>query len=377
MKKNISLSKIICLILSVIFMLPVLSSCAQNKTIVGKVGEHNVFYDELYYMASYYKASVIEEVGDNPAAVRDELDNIIQEEIKYNYAFLELCADNGLKYTDIEDELDEYFEEYISQTFGGDKTTFKSNCNALGLSERYVKYSLGLDLLYSKLIQEYIKSNKLLTDDAQIRDEIKSTFIRTRHLAVLNDPTENIEKNYAKIKEAKQLLDTGTSMEALYSNYTEDLGDQDGSGYYFCRNTMIPEYEAAAYALNVNQHSDIIKAHAENDLGEYVSCYYIIKRLELDNDYIERNFDNLKTEYYQSVINGDISKKASGLDFAPNAKYKQLDLYDLPRSADLTFVIVAIVIVIIATVAVVIIIIVKSKLKKKNVSYKNKTTRRK
>ena len=79
--------KIICLVLTLILALPLFCSCARNKTIIGKVGEHNVYYDELYYMASYYKASVIEDVGDNPAAVRDELDNIVRDEILFNYAF--------------------------------------------------------------------------------------------------------------------------------------------------------------------------------------------------------------------------------------------------------------------------------------------------
>ena len=372
------LSRILCLVLVLALAVPFLSSCAQNKTIIGKVGEHNVFYDELYYMVHYYKASVIEELGDNPAAVRNELNAIVNKEILTNYAFLELCEDNGLYYEDIEDEVDEAFEKYITAQYGGDKSTFKKNIKALGLSERYVKYTIGLDLLYSYLIQSYINNKKLLTDEGKIIDYIKSNFIRTNHLAIFNDESDDVKKNRAKITDAKQKLDSGSSISDLIrAGYTEDFNDLDGSGYYFARNTMIPEYENAAYNLSIGKYSDIVEAHAENSLGEYVSCYYIIERLSLSNDYINTNLDQLKTEYYQSVINGDIAKKAAGLEFSPNAKYNSMDLYDLSPSADMTLTIVVISVISAAVIAAVIIIVVKLNLKKKNISYKSKSIRRK
>ena len=141
---------------------------------------------------------------------------------------------------------------------------------------------------------------------------------------------------------------------------------------------MIEEYEKVVFdELKIGDRSDIIKAHADNNVGEYVSCFYIIERYALDDAYITQNLDQLKNEYYQSIINADIANKAKSLDFAPNSKYNSLDLSDLSPSADLTITIVIIAIVATAAVTAVVIIILKAKLKKKNISYKNKPTRRK
>lgn len=379
MKKFNLFAKIICLLLALILTLPLLCSCAQNKTIIGKVGEHNVFYDELYYMVSYYKASVIEEFGDNPAVVRDELDTLVRKEIISNYAFLELCADNGLHYEDIEADIDEAFEDYITSQFGGDENTFKKNCKAMGLSERYVKYKIGLELLYSRLIQVYLNSGKLLTKDSEIIDYIKVNFVHTNHLAIFNDEGDDIQKNLAKITEAEQKLASGDTIKTLIGKgYSEDFSDLDGSGYYIARNTMIPEYENAIFnGLKVGERSQIIKAHADNNLGEYVSCFYIIERFAIDEDYIVKKLDSLKNEYYQSIINGDIAAKANTLDFAPNSKYNSMDLYDLSPSADMTFAIVAVALIAVSAIITVVVIIIKMNLKKRNVSYKNKVVRRK
>ena len=358
--------------------LPFLSSCAQNKTIIGKVGDHNVFYDELYYMVTYYKPSVIEKLGDNPAEVRSELDAIVRKEIVTNYAFLALCEENGLYYEDIEDQVDEAFEEYITANFGGDKSAFKKNCQALGLSERYVRYTMGLDILYSYLIQSYLNNNKLLKTEAEIVNYINRNFIRTNHLAIFNDENDDIEKNRATIAEAKQKLESGMTLSDLIrGGFSEDISDLDGSGYYFAKNTMMAEYEEAAYSLAINERSGIVEAYAENRLGEYVSCFYIIERLPLNDAYITTNFEQLKTEYYQSVINGDIAKKAAGLEFSPNAKYNSFDLNDLSPSSDMALMIAIISVVAVSVITAVVIIITKLKLKKKNVSYKGKSIRRK
>ncbi len=377
MKKNQPLFKLISLLLIVIMAIPLFSSCAQNKTVVGTVNGQPVYYDELYFLVSNYKGSVEEKTEGDVALMRQELDRLVKENIVKNYAILALCEEYGLKYSDIESKIDGELERYITEEFNGEKSAFRKSCKEFGLSERYVRYTLGLDLLYEQLPAKYVESGDVYTKDDDILNYIKENFIRVNHLVLFNDSEDERQANADKMAEAKRLLDGGEKLEALIGRgYSEDF-NPSSNGYYITKGTMIEEYEAAAFALKKGEHSDIISAYSENNSGEYVSCYYIIKRFEMSDEYLNTNFSSLKNDYYNSVINTDLEEIEKTLEFVPNKKYEKLDLAKLSGAVNVTAVIIVSVIVAVLVGASVTVIIIKSKYKKKNVSYKNKPVRRK
>ena len=383
MKKLKPIFKLCALMLSLLAMLSVFVSCAQDKTVVGTVNGKDVYYDELYFLVSNYKASVAEKYGNDKELMQAELDRLVKENITANYAILELCEQNGLKYKDIENEIDDRLELFISENFNGSRSDYNKSRNDIGISKRYHRYSLGLDILSEQLPAIYVKKDGVLTKESDIIDHIKKNFIRVNHLVIFNDEGEDVDKNFAKIKQAKDLLDSGVSMNTLIegedfgSGFSEDFRDLDASGYYITKGTMFKDYEDAAFGLKIGEHSDIISTYSENNYGEIVSCYCIIQRLEMNEDHIDANFISLKNDYYNSIINSDLDKISEDLEFVPNEKYKKLDLTDLPKSQNPAIAITISCAVTIIVAAVVILIIVKQKLKKKNVSYKNRSIRRK
>ena len=378
MKKSSVSLKHCALALSLIIALPFFASCVQDKTVIGTVNGKDVYYDELYFLVSNYKNSVAEKCDNDKALMQTELDRLIKENITTNYAMLELCEQNGLEYKDIEDEIDDELDLFILESFNGDKDEFRDNCEAFGLSERYVRYTLGLQLLYEKLPAIYVEDGRVATEEADVIKYIKKEFIRVNHLVIFNDEGEDPAANKAKIEEAQSLLESGEKINSLIGRgYSEDFGDPDASGYYITKGTMVEDYESAAFALEVGQYSDIISTYSENNNGEYVSCYYIIQRLEMSDEYIEAYYNELKNDYYSSVIYKDLEEIENTLEFTPNEKYKQLDLTDLEESKNVILIIVISAIGVVAVAAIIVVLIVKGNLKKKNLSYKVKRNGRK
>ena len=101
--------------LTVALLAGVLSSCSMmktnpmtstdlDKTIVGTVGDYEVRYDELSYIAYEFRDSMEKKYGEgiwnDPESAekyRAELEENVFEAIKSNYAVLALCAQNGYK----------------------------------------------------------------------------------------------------------------------------------------------------------------------------------------------------------------------------------------------------------------------------------------
>ena len=365
--------------LTALIMLPFLSSCTQDKTVVGTVNGKDVYYDELYFLVSNYKQSVAEKHGGDKTLMQKELDELIKENIITNYAMLELCERHGLKYEDIEDEISDELDLFILENFNGEKSDFKKNCKEFGLSERYVRYTLGLELLYKQLPAIYVNKKLVHTEEDDIIDYIKDNFIRVNHLVIFNDDGDDVEANRAKIEEAQRRLNNGeaTINKLIGSGFSEDFNDPDASGYYITKGTMVEDYENAAFELEIGQYSDIISTYSENNNGEYVSCFYIIERLPLNDEYIDTYYNSLKNDYYGSVIYTDLQEISAELTFTPNEKYAELDLTELPKAQNPTVIIVIAVVAAVAVAATITVLIVKHNLKKKNVSYKAKERRRK
>lgn len=378
MKKSGLTFKLCALALVILISLPVLASCTQDKTVVGTVNGKDVYYDELYFLVSNYKDSVAEKCGNDTDLMQTELDRLVKENITANYAILELCEKNGLKYKDIEDEIDDRLDQFITNNFDGSRSEYNKNRKAIGMSKRYDRYLLGLELLCEQLPAIYIEKDGVLTEEADIIGYIKKNFIRVNHLVIFNDEGEDPAENLAKITQAKALLDSGERINTLIGRgYSEDFGDPDASGYYITRGTMIKDYEDAAFALKIGEHSDVISTYGENNYGKTVSCYYVIQRLDMDDEYIDKNFISLKNDYYNSIINSDLDKINKELEFIPNENYKKLDLTDLPQTQNFTLTIVFICVATVIIIATITLLIVKHRLKKTNVSYKNRLHRRK
>jgi len=304
-----------------------------EKTVVGTVDGKDVYYDELYFLVQNYMETAKQSCADRPDELGAELDRLVKENIVSNYAILALCESVGLEYSErkLSDSVDEELEELLNEDFGGDEVELAKSMAEHGLTERYLRFTLGLDLLYAELMVRYPEEGLVKGDEATVRKYIEENFVHVYHLVLFNDTEEETEANRERAEEALSLLRSGerSMYDLIKAGYTEDFFDPAGNGYYITKGTMDAPYEDAAFALSMNEISDIVEAKGESNGGQLVDAFYILQRFPLEDSYINTHFIELQNEYYGSVIYSDMNDVRQELSFTPNEFYDSLDLTSL------------------------------------------------
>ncbi len=297
-----------------------LSASDEALASVGKVGDFDVPYEELYFLAKNY---------DKETLSSDELWTLVSENITANYAILDLCKDAGVEYDadELEDAVDEKIKDIIDTDFGGKRKNYIEALKESSITDHYMRFTVQTDILYSALATELITSGEILSGDTQVTSYIKENFIRTWHVMIPDGDgaLEKAENALDDLKNGKT-----TMFDLIGSTLNADLLIP-GDGYAFAKGTMDERYEDAAFALKEGQYSEIVKSKGELGTGEYVDCYYIIQRLALDDEYITNNFSSLCEKYESSVVASKLEQKKSELEFVANDYARAMDIKNLPE----------------------------------------------
>ncbi|ANS46789.1 peptidylprolyl isomerase [Bacillus thuringiensis] len=141
--------------------------------------------------------------------------------------------------------------------------------------EKQLKDRYGKDMLYEMMAQDVITKKYKVPDEEDFKNQIK--FKLAMNEAIKKSITEKDVKDHYKpeikashilvsdeneAKEIKSKLDAGASFEELAKQESQDLLSKDKGGDlgYFNSGTMAPEFETAAYKLNVGQISNPVKS---------------------------------------------------------------------------------------------------------------------
>ena len=339
MKRFAMYIKMISLTLVCVLLAAAFCSCVNNR-VVGTVGEYEVAYDELRFLANSYKTSLVEKYGEyetlddeTKSKFESELRELVYTNIVTNYAILSLCADEGLTLEDedLDKRVDEYMDELIEGSFGGSRSDYKASMKMYSLTDRYVKFTVAVDYLYSDLLSKMLESSPVSNDDAKMKEIVKNEFARTWHIAIFNDEGESVEDNKSKAIEALSKLRDGsmTMYKLIGSKYNEDYSITDLDGLYFARGSMNEDYEKVAFGLEVGEISDIVGLSVTRDNGKATTAFYIIQRLEIEDAYLDENIDSLRQEYMNSIIYGMLEERKGELSFEPNKYCEELVLAEL------------------------------------------------
>lgn len=334
----------IALFVTLIILASALCSCSsapirsskEELAVVGTVGNYEVLYEELYYLTANYRSSLEEKYGkyttldaDTAALFEQELRETVYSNIVTNYAILELCRAEGLtlESSELDSRVQEYIDEMIESDFDGKTSNYKKNLKEYHLTDHFVRENARVDLLYSDLMTALLKKNVIADDDTEVLGKIKNEFAHTYHIAIFNDAGDDVSANRAKAEEALAKYNSGekSMYQLIGSSYNEDLSDTTGDGYYFAKGSMDEQYETAAFALEEGQISGIVEGKGVHN-GKNVSCFYIIKRLPLEDKYLEENFAELEQAYRDAVIYGMLEDKKAELTFVPNDYARSLTL---------------------------------------------------
>jgi len=366
-----SIARYLSIALCVLLLAGSLFSCESRPlkpskdtlAVVGQVGDYDVLYEELYVLASTYAEQLVLKYGEDAASsnasltVTDEktgeeiettvsrqyekeLKTLVYENIVANYAILSLCDDFGI--TAESEELDERvqltIDSYVQNQFGGKRSQYLDYLKDNGVTDHYLRFTTRVDLLYGQLLTECLSRGYIESDAQTIRDMIPHEFARTWHIMILNG--DHAPKNLERAEEALAKLESGekTMYQMIGSTYNDDLMNTSLNGYYFAKGTMNEAYEDAAFGLEIGQISGIVASVGEDANGMPTDCYYIIQRMELENEYIEKNLSSLITQYQDAALYGMVEKVKGNLSFSPNEYGASLDLDALtaPKEADPT-----------------------------------------
>lgn len=208
---------------------------------------------------------------------KDELYNVMKE--KYGeQALQEILYEKVLsaKYKVTKEELDQKVKE-IKEQAGPDFEMLLKQNNIK--DEKELKRILKSQLLIEKAAIKDIK-----VDDKELKqyyDNYKPE-IKARHILVEDEKTA---------QEVKGKLNAGSKFEDLAKEYSKDTGSAEKGGDlgWFGSGKMVPEFEKAAYALDVNQISDPVKTQ---------NGYHIIQVTDKKE---KKPFDEMKKEIEYKV----------------------------------------------------------------------------
>ena len=313
---------------------------AQSKlagTKVGKVGSHDVYYEELYCLANGYLPVAKSNHGDDSSAIKDAVWDYVKENIPINYAILDLCASEGIEYNEkaLQSEINNTIKTEIEVGFDGDRDAYLKSQLDEGITDHYYRFCLGVDTIYKRLAEKYQTDGKIPTSDEDVIKYVKENFVHVWHIAVYVDENDDRDAEYAKILEAKRLLDSGNSMYKLFgSAYNENIAYEsllNTDGYYFPKGIMEKDYEAAAFSLKSNgDRTDIITSRGKSPTSSrYVECFYIIEKLPIKDEEINDNFNYISDMIRETVVTDELDEYLEKLSFEPNEYALSLDLTNL------------------------------------------------
>lgn len=216
-----------------------------------------------------------------------------------------LAKEHGIVMTDEDNaKLDGLIEDQIN-AFSSHET-YEQALKDAGITEELLRRVIGQSVLNERVYLDLFggENPKLLGTDEEIKEDMKNNYVRVYHVLISNDHYKG-EEGYAEYTDemlaeeakgyAQQLLEKIQKGEADVYELAQTVGDDPSmvdneEGYFFTYGRMVEPFEKASFELKPGELSGLV----ETDYG-----WHIIYRLEQD-EYIEENFDTLKTDLYIS-----------------------------------------------------------------------------
>lgn len=292
--------KAIVAILLCLMTLVCLFGCSDGDTVIECEGK-DISRDEYRYFYMNYKLA-------DPDAKERELHELAQNALKRDRAVICLADEYGIELTKAEDqELDAYISSE-EQAQGGEKG-FEDY-----LSDNYLTRELFKHLCSQKKIEEELRSymtdavnNIIPSDDESFEADLKVNFMAVKQILIKNDADDDVEMNRALAEDLFKRISEGESFEGLAREYNEDEESDPRNGRYFTRGMLLDEFEQAVLSVDEGEYYPEV---LESSVG-----FHIILRIPMDSDYIDENYNTLRSYYLNRCFNEKLEEKASQLDF--------------------------------------------------------------
>ncbi len=306
----------------------------SDNPVIFTVGGVDIRFDEYRYMFKYYESMYANNYGitvdlweGNEQNFTVFKDSVKADLIEQNFGnIVAKKYDVTLDDEDYE-QVDEYMEEEKAQ-FESEED-FYNALKASGIKEELLRNLITSSVMSEKVYQElYAGENaRLIPSDDEIRQDIKDNYVRVYHLLISNEhfaDTEGYEdadeealkaaaKTFAEEKLAE--IQAGADVYEVAQEVGDDPGMHDNpDGYLFTYGKMVPEFEEAAFALEMGEISGLV----ETDYG-----YHIITRIEQDS-YVEENFDEVRKQYVNDRFNTEVNQMLADAEIVYSEYYDDI-----------------------------------------------------
>ncbi len=323
------LVKPVCAIIAaVLFVLPLVGCSGGGSEKVMTIGELDVSYDMLRYFALNYMqgySDITAEDFKTDPELQSQLSENILSSLTELAAYLSLAKEYNIKLdSDDNKTIDEEIED-IKKEYGGDEEAYKEGLADANATEAVVRRIYEIQLICDKLY-DYLTDSKtgiFKSDNATIEQDIAAgNWFSAEYLLI----TYSSDRKESRREYAEKLL-TEYGEDISLADIYEDkrtvygLGIQYGKSDAFTYTQQKEYFEEAVVSLEIGQRSGVL---------DTADGFLIVKRLELDEEYIDDYFiTTFCSGYLEREFFGLVEKTAEGLEVRYTDKYKDIRFSDI------------------------------------------------
>jgi hypothetical protein len=306
----------------------------DEARVMGTCAGLEVGYDEIRYLALNTRADMAEEHGSDiwsdPAKAAEYRDELTRR----------VCASVCSDYRAVYAMADEYYvgggeamfaEKKIAEAVAASVDRVAEECGGKkaykeALAEEYItdylfRFYLTAEECATELMYILRTDLGLIASTPEEYDELlhSDSFIRTNHVYVSGLTEDRLALAESIRSQLLASQDPESELILLKSRYDSDFTLTTTHGAYFARYTSDygDNYEKAAFALGPGQISEVVRG---------ARGYYVIMRLPVENDWIDRNYEDFCDDIAGSQFNVMLAEVRERLVFEPNEAFRALDL---------------------------------------------------
>ena len=278
---------------------PPIGGGSTDSTVFMTIGGNDVTNDEYRYFYENTKLDLDENSGD--AAI---IDQVVKTLVRH-YAVYDLAKNYKIKFDDdMKAAVDAIVTETI-ESFGGEEGYYAA------LSENFMTGDCYREILENEQLEMAVRTHLLddatsdiPSDDEAVDSDFAANFVRVTHILIAHNNGSTNEENRKFAQELRDRITNGEDFDTLLKEYGQDIGINYKHGYYITHGLYEETFEATAYALEVDEISDVVETPAG---------FHIVKRLPLETQYLYDNYEDIRYIYKNRVINERLDAIAEGL----------------------------------------------------------------
>ncbi len=271
----------------------------DDTSTVLTVDEHKVSYDTYRYFYMNYKA-------ENSNYTDKEIQEKCISAIKTDIGITVLAEKYGVKLTSEDKEKIDSYVESVIESYGG-KEEYYSQIEKHYLTGDLFRYLYSQQLLEEKLRDHMYdeKNDVIRSDDNTFDADLNENFMAVKQLLITNDEGDDPKENKELADSLFERIQNGEDLDTLCKEYSEYSTADGEYVYYFTHGQTFSEFEHAVLDTDIGSLCDHV---VETEAG-----YHIFLRTELDTDYINANYEELRTAFKARRFNEIREETANSL----------------------------------------------------------------